>query len=180
VGAGVAIVAIAVVASGVFQSGGSSLAGVARPKQSGGSSVAGVARTSPTALPPATPAPIPTPLPYYGPGTITFGKGYDPTSVAIIGPATKFKASTRKIAWQASLTGPPGASFLQFIIAMRKAHGSEVNVYTAKIKITNEHTNVVAAASDLAALVDRKPGTYVVRLVRAGDLMAKGQFTLTK
>jgi hypothetical protein len=146
---------------------------------SGGAGPFAAASPTPTVTPTPTPF-VATPIPFNGTGVITFGKSYNPETLEIIEPATSFKASTTSIAWSAALTGPFGVPNVTYIISSKSASGDESTVYTENLSISNTDADTIAGTADLASLVDRKVGTYAVRIVRLQDLVAEGTFKLTK
>jgi len=56
----------------------------------------------------------------------------------------------------------------ELVIASKPANGVESNVYVESISISNPDGDTIAAISVLAAAVNGKVGTYVLRLVRVG------------
>lgn len=58
--------------------------------------------------------------------------------------------------------------------------GSERVRVKEEIDVSNPDSDLFANAIDLAALVDNKPGTYVMRYIESGDVLAEGTFTLVK
>lgn len=142
-----------------------------------------------TAAPPAgvptiasNPTLTPTDAPVVGGGTgvISFGTGFDADSLAITGAKSSFKASTKKIAWSASLLEPAGATTLTIVIASRSKSGVERILVKQDVDISDPAFDTLANAVDLGLLVDRKPGTYVMRYLRDADVLAEGTFTLVK
>ena len=99
----------------------------------------------------------------FGTGVITFGTAYDPDDLSIPQPRASFKTTTKKIAWSASLLTPAGATSLTLILA-----------------VSDPSFDVLANEADLALLLDRKAGTYVMRYLRGSDVLAEGQFALVK
>jgi hypothetical protein len=136
----------------------------------------------PAAAPTPTPTPGPTETPYvpFGTGVITFGTSYDPDDLSIPTPKTSFKTSSKKIAWSASLLMPAGATSLTFILASKSASGVEQIIVKTEVDISNPDVDTIANDADLALLVGRKAGTYVMRYLRGNDLLAEGQFRLVK
>lgn len=144
--------------------------------------LAGCSGAAPAA-PITTPLPVPTitvtAMPAGDPGTVTFGTGYDPDTFAVIGEKTSFKASAKKIAWVAEFTEPAGATSVTLVIARHRASGTEQIILKQELDIANPASDLVANVNDLALLVGRKPGTYVMRFLREATVLAEGAFTLT-
>ena len=53
-------------------------------------------------------------------------------------------------------------------------------IYRLDIELADPESNIVANKIDLASLLDRKPGTYVMRYLRGGTTLAEGTFRLVK
>jgi hypothetical protein len=162
--------AVAVVAFAIF-------GGSGRPS-------VGAAPVTPSPVPAVVATPVPTPEPVLPPavqtGVITFGKDYDPDTLLIVGPASKFKATRSSIAWSAALSEPAGATSLTIIIASRSASGIERILVKEDTDLSMTDADLIANKLDLASLVDNKVGTYVMRYVREATVLAEGMFTLTK
>lgn len=142
----------------------------------GGSTTAPVV----TQGPPETYAPIITDDPMLGSGVITFGTDYDPDTLRITNPKHTFKVGSKGIAWSASLSDTVGGTSVTQIIASRSKSGVERTLINIDIDISNPDSDTLANEIDLALLVDRKPGTYVMRYLRDGDVLAAGEFTLVR
>jgi hypothetical protein len=113
-------------------------------------------------------------------GVITFGTAFDPDTLAITKPVSQFKATSKSIAWSASLTESADATSLTFIIASQSTSGTERVIIKQEVDVSNPDSDTFANDADLALLVDRKKGTYVMRYLRDSKVLAEGTFTLTK
>lgn len=135
---------------------------------------------APTPAPIVTQAPVVTPV--AGSGVITFGRpsALDDDTLLINPSRDTFDVGTKKIAWSAHLSGPAEATKLTIIIAKVSGSGTERQVYTEKVPVSNPEFDILAADGDLAALVGRKPGTYVMRILRGATVLAEGKFKLVK
>lgn len=133
---------------------------------------------APTAYAPD--APVETLAPLYGTGVITFGTSFDPDDLSIAAPKSTFKVGSKKIAWSASLSRPAGATTLTLIIASRSKSGVETTLIKEDVDVSNPDFDTLANDADLALLVDRKAGTYVMRYLRDSTVLAEGTFTLIK
>jgi len=129
--------------------------------------------TAPTAVPAAAPE-------FSRTGIITFGKSFNTNTLKIIGPAVSFKASSKLIAWSAELSEPAGATTITVILASRTAGGAESLLYKLDVDISDPSFGILANKADLALVVDRKPGTYIMRYLRGGTVLAEGTFRLVK
>jgi hypothetical protein len=126
------------------------------------------------------PRPVITAAPVAGTGVITFGTAFDPNTVLIPKPLTKFKVGIKKIAWSASFSEPAGATTLTFIFASRSSSGAERIIDKEDVDVSDPAFDTFANDADLSLLAGRKPGTYVVRYLRGSTILAEGQFTLVK
>jgi hypothetical protein len=132
--------------------------------------------------PAATDAPKPTDPPTFegGTGIISFGASYNTNTLKIIKPATSFKTSSKLIAWSADFSENAGDTAIKLILASRSSGGGETVIYRVDAEVADPSFNLVANKTDLASLLDRKPGTYVMRYLRGGTTLAEGTFRLVK
>ncbi|MEW6223205.1 MAG: hypothetical protein AB1627_01110 [Chloroflexota bacterium] len=146
---------------------------------SGGGSGPAAVPDSPTSVP--TPAPT-IDLPIADPlaGTIEFGASLDEENLEIEKRNSKFKTKSRQIAWVAHLSEPAGATSLTLILASRNKAGVEKTLIKTDVDVADPAFDTLGNAIDLALLVDRKAGTYVMRYLRDATLLAEGTFTLVK
>ena len=117
--------------------------------------------------------PAPPPL-----GLITFGQEFDPVSKRAVQVRTQFWADDPDIAWSVSLLEAVAAKKLQLLVATRAASGVEKIVSRKDVTIDEPSAEVFATKTDLAAAVGRKAGTYVMRYLRDGLVIAEGTFKL--
>jgi hypothetical protein len=115
-----------------------------------------------------------------GAGVITFGVGFDPTTLAIPKPLTRFKRTFPEIAWGARLTHGVTAYFVTWEVARRSASGIETPIFSVEEPIDGSDVTILANAGDLALLVDKKAGDYVMRYLNGREVLAEGIFTLVK
>lgn len=127
--------------------------------------------------PPVQPTFFPTEDPQVGTGLITFGLDYDDETLRITSPQTRFRTTNQGIAWSASLSDRAGATSLTLTIS-RKEGGGETIVLREDVDIGDPEFDTFANEVDLAAILDRRPGTYVMRYLREGEKLAEGSFTL--
>ena len=113
-------------------------------------------------------------------GIITFGTAYDPKTLRIAKPLTKFKRTFPEIAWSADLSRGVDAASMSWIVVRRSASGAEKAIFNVDEPIDGPDILKVANAGDLASIVGNVPGTYVMRYVDAGEVLAEGTFTLVK
>lgn len=138
-----------------------------------------VASALPTARPTVFVAAAPAPV-YGGSGIITFGTAYDPDTLLISKPTSRFKRTYPEIAWSAELTRGAGSTTMTWIIASQSASGTEVTLLNQEQTVSNPDFDLLANVADLAFLVDNKAGTYVMRYIESGEVLAEGTFTLVK
>jgi hypothetical protein len=136
-----------------------------------------------SAAAPPTPTPTPyvapTPTPFVGSGLISFGTGLDEATLTVTGGRSSFPATTKAIAYSGEFSQIPGATTLEFLIAKRSSSGTETQVYKNTIDLTSPESVFIGDRFDLGALVGRHKGTYVLRFVLGGTILAEGQFILT-
>lgn len=115
-----------------------------------------------------------------GSGFIAFGVAFDPETMAIPKPLTRFKRTYPQIAWGAHLTRGVTASSITWAVSRRLASGNETQIFSVDEPIDGSDVTVIANAGDLALLVGNKAGDYVMRYSDASELLAEGTFTLVK
>ena len=148
-----------------------------------GCSGGATATVTPTAVPTqeavatAEPTDDATPV---GTGVITFGTGYNADTLEITGAKSSFKDTVKSIAYSASLIDAVGSTSITLVIASQSTSGTEKTIIKTDVDVSDPADDMFANKLDLAALVGRKPGTYVMRYVRGGDVLAEGNFKLTK
>jgi hypothetical protein len=111
---------------------------------------------------------------------ITFGTAIDPETLAIVRPYAKFKLNYPAIAWSARFTRPVGVTSITLVIVQLAAGGAEEAIVSEAVPIADPTATILANITDLAALVDNDPGTYVMRYVRSVEVLATGSFTLVE
>src|SRR3954454_3407779 len=111
-------------------------------------------------------------------GLITFGQSFDPLTKRALQVRTQFTTDDPEIAWSTSLVQAVAAKKLQMLIAARSATGSERIVSRKDVKVEDTTSLVFATKSNLASAVGKKAGTYVLRYLRDGIVIAEGTFTL--
>ena len=121
------------------------------------------------------PTPEPPPI-----GLITFGQRYDETNQRAREVRTRFTAADSDIAWSAALAQAIGTRSLTLVIASRSPAGVETVVIRAAVPVSNPAAEVFAEKANLTKMLGNKPGTYVMRYFRDGDVLAEGTFTLVK
>jgi hypothetical protein len=113
-----------------------------------------------------------------GLGLILFGTSYNADTLLIDKPITRFKRTYPEIAWSALLTRTIDATSMQWIIASQSAAGVERTIVSQEQEVGSPDSDLLANSADLAFLVDNKAGTYVMRYVESGEILAEGTFTL--
>ena len=112
-------------------------------------------------------------------GLITFGTAFDPKTLYITKAATRFRTTYHEICFSASLTAAAGASSLKMVMG-RLTGGSETQVWSQIIEISDPKTDVLADCTDLAQAAGQRAATYAVRYLRGGTILAQGSFSLVK
>ena len=137
---------------------------------------------APAATDPPAARVVPTDPPTFegGTGIISFGASFNTNTLKIIKPATSFKTSSKLIAWSAELSEAAGDTAIKLILASRTSGGGETVIYRLDAEVADPEFTILANKTDLAFLVDRKPGTYVMRYLRGGTTLAEGTFRLVK
>lgn len=115
-----------------------------------------------------------------GSGVITFGVRFDPATLTIPTPLTRFKRTYPKIAWGAQLPHGVHAPYLTWSVARRSASGNETPVFSVDEPIDGSDVTVLANSGDLALLLGNKAGDYVMRYADEREVLAEGTFTLVK
>jgi hypothetical protein len=116
--------------------------------------------------------------PVGGTGEITFGFGLD-ENLHIEDEDSSF-APGELGAFSASLSEPAGATSVEIIISSREGSVESV-VYTETISVADPNFDVFGLEDiDIAALVDNRPGRYVMRYYRDATLLAEGQFRIKR
>ena len=101
-------------------------------------------------------------------------------TLRIAHPIKKFKRNTPSIAWSAEFIETAGATSITFVIARVTAGGSESIELIIEVDVSNPNADIFANKADLAGVVGNRAGTYVVRYLREGTVLAEGTFQLVK
>jgi hypothetical protein len=141
-----------------------------------------------TSMATASPTPATTPTadvvdtipPIKGLGVITFGTAYDPDTLLIAKPLTRFKRTVKAIAWSAQFVESAGATSVELVLASVSKTGAETIIDRVDVPVSSPEFDLLANKGDLAGVVGNKAGTYVLRYVREGTVLAEGTFTLVK
>ena len=111
-------------------------------------------------------------------GVITFGTAYDPKTLAIPKPLTRFKRTYPVIAWSADLSRGVTGGYVTWTVVRQSDSGDEAVMFEVEEPIDDAHLTTLANSGSLTSHVDHVPGTYVMRYVDAGEVLAEGAFTL--
>ncbi len=134
-------------------------------------------RPTPNPTPRPTPNPTPSPTPTQTPepsvargdaGTITFGRDYDPTTLALIGPTRTLRVG-QQVAWRADLTEPAGTTTLTFTVTEPLPSGKEFPHWQQDFSVADPSFAVLAKRVDMSAYVHDEPGNYIMRIRRGAD-----------
>lgn len=118
--------------------------------------------------------------PATAPGVITFGTAYDPKTLHVTKPLTRFKRTFPEIAWSADLSRGVDTGSMLWVVVRRSTSGAEKAVFSVDEPIDGPDILTVANSGDLAGILGHVAGTYVMRYVSAGEVLAEGPFTLVK
>ena len=137
---------------------------------------------SATPRPSASQAPtqLPTAARIVGSGVIRFGHDYDPASLSIIRGSGRFRTTEAAIAWRAEFSEAANASSVVLLLAAVSATGAESVIETLDVAVAHPDFNLLASKADLATLAKHRAGTYVLRYIRDGTVLAEGRFKLVK
>jgi hypothetical protein len=113
-------------------------------------------------------------------GLITFGAAYDKANQRAQDVRTQFKSTDPAIAWSAAFTESAGTPRLDLVISSRSSTGAETVLVRKPVTVRDPSAQVVAVLDDLAKMVGRKPGKYVMRYFRDGNILAEGMFAIVK
>jgi hypothetical protein len=113
-------------------------------------------------------------------GVITFGIAYDPDTLGIPRPLTRFKRTYPVIAWSADLARGVTATFVTWLVVRQSKSGVEKIVFDVEEPIDDASVTTLANSADLALLVDNVAGTYVMRYLDSREVLAEGIFTLVR
>ena len=113
-------------------------------------------------------------------GTIEFGKSFDESTLEIVNPVARFKTTTKVIAYVAHLSEAAGTTDLTLSLTRRASGGAETSIFNEPLTVASPEYDTLANKADLALLADNKAGTYILRVIREGDTLAEGTFTLVR
>jgi hypothetical protein len=113
------------------------------------------------------------------PGTIAFGRDYDPDTLALIGP-TRTVHEGQVVAWRADLLEPAGSPTLTFTITEPNDHGPEFPHWQQDFDVPDPGFIVLVQRADMSVFVHGEPGTYIMRIRRGptGQILADGMFNV--
>jgi hypothetical protein len=120
------------------------------------------------------------PVPNTVTGVITFGTAYDPDTLRIAKPLTRFKRTFPRIAWSADLSRAVQTAYLSWVVVRQSKSGVEETVFDVLEPIDDASVTTLANSGDLANLLDNVTGTYVMRYFDSREVLAEGTFTLVK
>jgi hypothetical protein len=120
------------------------------------------------------------PVPITVTGVITFGTAYDPDTLGIPKPLTRFKRTFPRIAWSADLSRTVQTAYLSWVVVRLSRLGVEETVFDVDEPLDDASATTLANSGDLANLLDNATGTYVMRYLDSREVLAEGTFTLLK
>ncbi len=113
-------------------------------------------------------------------GVITFGTSYDPDTLDIPEPLTRFKRTFPTIAWSAELAHGVNSAFVSWVVVRLAETGDEETMFDVEEPIDDASITNLANAGNLALHVDNVAGTYVMRYLNGYEVLAEGVFTLVE
>lgn len=113
-------------------------------------------------------------------GVITFGRTYDPETLDVPEPLTRFKRTYPMIAWSADLTHGVNSTFVSWVVVRRTDTGAEETMFDVEEPIDGSSVTNLANAGNLASHVGNVAGTYVMRYLDQREVLAEGSFTLVE
>jgi hypothetical protein len=113
-------------------------------------------------------------------GVITFGTSYDPDTLDIPEPLTRFKRTFPRIAWSADLAHGVNGAFVSWVVVRLAETGDEETMFDVEEPIDDPSVTSLANAGNLAAHVENVAGTYVMRYLNGREILAEGVFTLVE
>ena len=113
-------------------------------------------------------------------GVITFGTSYDPETLDIPEPLTRFKRTFPTIAWSADLAHGVNSGFVSWVVVRLAETGDEETMFDVEEPIDGAAITNLANSGNLALHVDNLAGTYVMRYLNGHEVLAEGVFTLVE
>jgi hypothetical protein len=113
-------------------------------------------------------------------GAITFGTSFDPATLDIPEPLTRFKRTFPKIAWSADLAHGVSSAYVSWVVVRRSETGEEETMFDVEEPIDDPTVTNLANSGNLALHVDNVAGTYVMRYLNGHEVLAEGIFTLVE
>lgn len=113
-------------------------------------------------------------------GVITFGTSYDPETLDIPEPLTRFKRTFPTIAWSADLAHGVNSAFVSWVVVRLAETGDEETMFDVEEPIDDASITNLANSGNLALHVDNLAGTYVMRYLNGHEVLAEGFFTLVE
>jgi hypothetical protein len=113
-------------------------------------------------------------------GIITFGISFDPDTLDIPEPLTRFKRTYPRIAWSADLAHGVTGPYVSWVVVRKAETGDEEMMFDVEEPIDDPSITHLANAGNLALHVDNVAGTYVMRYLSGREVLAEGMFTLVE
>ncbi len=112
---------------------------------------------------------------------MTFGTGLDDTTLSVTGATRQFKTTAEKICWSAVLSAPVGATSVGAVVSLIGPGTAQTVVASdPKVPVTDPAAGLIAKCEDLRFLLGQQAGTYSIRYVHGGTVLAEGTFKLVK
>jgi hypothetical protein len=113
-------------------------------------------------------------------GVITFGTSFNPETLDIPKPLTRFKRTFPVIAWSANLSRGVTGGYLTWTVVRLSELGDDETMFEVEEPIDDSSLRTLANSGSLTFHVDYVPGTYVMRYIDAREVLAEGTFTLVE
>lgn len=129
----------------------------------------------------AIPTPSPSPEQSDGPeppGAIAFGTGFDAGAYALTGETRRFRTTYPRVALLAELSAPVGDRELTLVIARRTGDGETVALSRTLTVRDRDRAAFGLVVENLPRDLGARAGTYVVRLLADGEVVAVGELEL--
>jgi hypothetical protein len=108
---------------------------------------------------------------------ITFGSDYDPVDLTIVAPATDFHVGAH-VAWRADFSRPPGTATVRFTLTELRPVGPSIVHWQEDIPLSNPAFTVLVNRAVLSTYAHDEPGTFVMRYLAGGTVLAVGTFII--
>jgi hypothetical protein len=111
---------------------------------------------------------------------IVFGRELDASGLGIASPVTAFEARPEVyVAWRAELSEPVGSTTVERIVARREGNGERL-LQSDIVRLTTPDATVIADQLHVDVIAEGLTGTFVLRYIRQGTVLAEGEFQVVE